>query len=654
MIFKRFVSLLVLFSAIVITITYPIYSQYYKGVQARVLATEEISVVAASQMIQKEMYEQVHLLAALKNSVLLTRYATHFTEENRLALEASFVNVSTNYHRFDQVRFLDNQGHERVRVNFEDGKGVVVPQAELQNKAHRYYFKDTNRFSDHQVYVSRLDLNIEHDQIERPYKPMLRLATPVLDLEGRRAGVLVLNYLAEGMLDNFRYQMSQRVDQQGMLIDRDGYWLSNHERNHEWGSDLGQTEHTFANFYPEAWTTVASSASGTVETAQGVFRFKRIEPFNFSASNHGHFRADHYPLFTPLSISNSDWKLVVFISHDFIKSQSLLYQPLGHLLLALLVLLIIGAAGLVATLITQHQAREKGRQELSNVLHDLYDNAPCGYHSLDSDGCVVRINQTELDWLGYSREEVLGQPFVRFLTAGSQQHFLSLFKELKNKSVLENEVLEIQRKNGTTFYSSSSATSVNKQSGNFAVARASLFDITDRIRLEKKLETLANVDSLTGISNRRYFYEQATVEFQHATSDQKELAIMMFDVDHFKHVNDHYGHDVGDLVLKRLAQEIRHCLTDKDLFARFGGEEFIVLLTEQAEQEVMRVAESIRARVEGLNIETPSDNVQITVSLGVATLTPQDKKLDALIKKSDVALYDAKKQGRNRVVQSVS
>ncbi|MBO1518607.1 sensor domain-containing diguanylate cyclase [Oceanisphaera pacifica] len=652
MILTRFILLFSLLSALVLAVTYPIYAQYYQGLQDRILANEETSVVAASQMIQKEMYEQVHLIAMIADAAPVLDYVTHGRAEQRVALETFFSNVSTNFHRFDQIRLLDNSGYELVRVNLNDSKGNIVPQSELQNKSQRYYFTEAKELADNQLFVSRLDLNMENGQIELPHKPMLRFSTPILDRNGERAGVLVLNYLAEGMLKSFRRQMSRRVDQQGMLIDAKGYWLSNHERSNEWGADLGRAEHTFARMYPEVWSEISAADSGIIATDKGLFRFQSIKPFNFSGSQHAHFKADHYPLFASQSVANTDWKLVIFIPNELIQSRSFLYQPLGQALVALVLCLLAGASLAMAIITNQKQARSREQKELNEVLSDLYDNAPCGYHSLDANAHFIRINQTELDWLGYTREEVLGQPFIAFLTPNSQVRFQEFFDALKTEKQIENVVLEMQCKDGATFYVSSSATAQNDQSGDFAVARTSVFDITDRILLEKKLETLANIDALTNISNRRHFYEGATLELKRALRYQHPLAILMFDIDHFKRVNDTYGHDGGDAVLKQLASTVHSSLRDLDVFARFGGEEFIVLLPEISPEQVALVAERLRQKVAELQINLPSgETASITISIGVAMLTPDDKLLEHLIKKADLALYQAKEQGRNRVVE---
>lgn len=652
LVFKRFLLLFSLLSVIVIAITYPVYLQYQQGVKDRLLANEETSVVAASQMIQQEMYEQLHVLGLLKQSARVKDYVSGGTETQRQQLALYFQQVSSAFHRFDQIRLLNNDGQELVRVDFKKDQGQIIPQDELQNKSDRYYFTEAKDLAGDEIFVSRLDLNIEHGEIELPHKPMLRFSVPIFDNQGERAGVLVLNYLAKNMLGNFRRQMLRRANQQGMLLDDQGYWLSNHERSNEWGADLGRPDHTFANMYPDVWPTVASQDSGIIETKEGIFRYQTVQPFGFATTLPSHFMAEHDVVLTPQSMANTDWKLVIFVPYDFIKQRSFLYQTMGTSLLSLMGLLLVGAALLIAIVTTQREARRHEAQRLSEVLHDLYDNAPCGYHSLDYQGLVIRINQTELDWLGYQREEVLNQPFTALLTPTSKAEFQAFFSGFTRGVRSYNLVLEMQRKDGSTFYISNSATVLKDQQGHFSAARTSVFDISERIALEQKLALLANRDELTGISNRRHFYERGELELKRAVRYQHALAILMLDIDYFKKVNDTYGHDGGDVVLIQLAKVVHDSLRDLDVFARFGGEEFIALLPELSAEQATLVAERLRQQIADMLVLMPSgETMNITISIGFAMLTPQDEQLDAFIKKADLALYQAKEQGRNRVVQ---
>ena len=197
---------------------------------------------------------------------------------------------------------------------------------------------------------------------------MLRFSKALYNEQGEQAGALVINYLAKGMLVRFRQLMSQRFDQQGMLLDSQGYWLSNHERSNEWGADLGRPEHKFGQFFPDVWPVIESKKSGIYEGELGVFRYQSVEPLNFRDNQPAHFRAEHHPLITEESFTNTNWKLVVFIPWEVINSRSFLNQPLGRALLVLVTLMLLGMAFLGAFLSVQRQLRQEKEQQVLALL----------------------------------------------------------------------------------------------------------------------------------------------------------------------------------------------------------------------------------------------------------------------------------------------
>ncbi|MFE4107612.1 diguanylate cyclase [Almyronema epifaneia] len=168
------------------------------------------------------------------------------------------------------------------------------------------------------------------------------------------------------------------------------------------------------------------------------------------------------------------------------------------------------------------------------------------------------------------------------------------------------------------------------------------------------VEKLAATDELTGVANRRYLLEIATKEFERAKRYGRSLAIVMLDIDHFKLVNDNYGHQVGDRVLQQMAAVAAETLRKGDTLGRIGGEEFIALLPETAPSEAEEVAERLRQKIANLAIAiSPEHNLQITVSLGLSVHLAGDVTIDAIITRADAALYVAKAQGRNQVVSLV-
>ncbi|MBE0696983.1 MAG: GGDEF domain-containing protein, partial [Anaerolineaceae bacterium] len=168
-------------------------------------------------------------------------------------------------------------------------------------------------------------------------------------------------------------------------------------------------------------------------------------------------------------------------------------------------------------------------------------------------------------------------------------------------------------------------------------------------RLLIHTEHVSNTDPLTGAFNRRYFLDFAQREYDLYQRHGHEFSIIMIDLDHFKEVNDQYGHLSGDLVLNQVVQRILGELRVTDILARFGGEEFIILLPETGKSQAIQAAERIREVISRSPIQSNANNISVSASLGVAQLNNTIQNLEALIHQSDLALYHAKADGRNCV-----
>ncbi|MFN8108622.1 MAG: sensor domain-containing diguanylate cyclase [Thermoleophilia bacterium] len=172
-----------------------------------------------------------------------------------------------------------------------------------------------------------------------------------------------------------------------------------------------------------------------------------------------------------------------------------------------------------------------------------------------------------------------------------------------------------------------------------------LVDVTERRRSYEQLLHEARTDALTGTANRRHLQERLSEECARSERTLTPLSVLALDADHFKRVNDTHGHDAGDRVLVDLARRFTDTVRKYDLVARVGGEEFIVVLLGATDDESTMLAERIRHAVEA----TPCGDLPVTISVGCTTWAPGDTA-DSLIKRADIALYDAKRAGRNRVV----
>ena len=156
-------------------------------------------------------------------------------------------------------------------------------------------------------------------------------------------------------------------------------------------------------------------------------------------------------------------------------------------------------------------------------------------------------------------------------------------------------------------------------------------------------------DGLTEIFNRRFLEEKAKELFLRYKLSNTQVGIIMLDIDDFKKINDTYGHDVGDMVLIKLVQTINQLIRKEDLFIRYGGEEFLIILPNSNIEDTYKIAEKIRKEIENITININNNTIKFTISLGVSEIHKDDISIYDAIKRADVNLYKAKKEGKNRV-----
>ncbi|MGM0631441.1 MAG: sensor domain-containing diguanylate cyclase, partial [Pseudomonadota bacterium] len=174
-------------------------------------------------------------------------------------------------------------------------------------------------------------------------------------------------------------------------------------------------------------------------------------------------------------------------------------------------------------------------------------------------------------------------------------------------------------------------------------------DISEQKALELKLREMVATDEMTGLYNRRFFSEEVEKSLLHASRHKEPLSLLMLDIDHFKTVNDNYGHPVGDSVIKAISDTLQHETRSGDSVSRIGGEEFAIMLPKTPFEDAFRVAEKLRAKIEQQSIKISADTeIAVTITIGVARAKSGDT-WTKLLSRADKALYRGKGSGRNKV-----
>ena len=178
---------------------------------------------------------------------------------------------------YDQLRWIDENGMEQVRVDYMNGKPAAAPADKLQNKGKRYFFTDTIKLNPGEIFISPLDLNIEQNRIEVPYKPMIRIATPVADRQGMKRGIVILNYYENNLLQAFA-DATTGVADHSMVINGEGYWLKSPNPSDEWGFMFKRPEQSLAARSPAAWEHIRSADDGQLELEDGLWTWVTVYP----------------------------------------------------------------------------------------------------------------------------------------------------------------------------------------------------------------------------------------------------------------------------------------------------------------------------------------------------------------------------------------
>lgn len=310
--------------------------------------------------------------------------------------------------------------------------------------------------------------------------------------------------------------------------------------------------------------------------------------------------------------------------------------------------LVIAVLGL--NLILAHRRLRDSATVHRTVLNVLGE----GVFEVDSAGRISFINPVALQLLGYKEAEVLNQDAHGLLLSHRADGSYSppalspILRAIRERHPETSEEWLVRR-NGSGFVAALTVTPemINDEAVGAAVA---FHDVTERNRLQAELHALATTDSLTGLPNRRHFLAQlAGEQARLARFPEQMAALLMLDIDHFKRVNDRYGHGAGDAVLQAFAACLGQTLRQTDVAGRLGGEEFAILLPGSDRDNAARFAERLREAVGALAVAHDDGPIRITVSIGLTQLDGSEPSPDAALSRADQALYRAKSAGRDRV-----
>lgn len=561
-----------------------------------------------NETILKPTIENIdNIVKSLANNEIIKNFSYMTNLEKKENLENIFLTIANSNNIIMQVRLIDKNGQEIIRVekNKESQEAILIAQELLQNKSQREYFKILSASNKNTIWHSKFDLNIENEKIEIPYKPTFRVAIPLFQNEEFN-GIVIVNVLATNLLK----AISTSSVFEHYIIDKNENYIL----------------HTNSDFSFNKYKNISRNIK---------------EDFPNGLNNKGIYT---YSLEDTLK-NNEQAVMILKTKKDYQKELVTEKFNTAIIVLSLTILLSLVMALIVSQIPTKLQDKllkaYKKLDEFTSILNKYVITA-----KTKPDSTIVEVSDAFEEISGYSKEELLGKSISIVKHPEQNTHIMEELKStISNKQVWIGNIKN-RKKDGSEYWVQQTIIpKIDEENNNTESFLSINVDITAKIELEK----MASTDKLTNIYNRRMLDQFLQVEIEIANRHKEELSLIILDIDHFKHVNDNFGHLTGDKILSELSNVISNNLRTSDIFGRYGGEEFLIICPKTNKHNAFILAEKLRIIIENFEF---SEVGKKTVSIGISDLELNDS-VESLFQRADEALYEAKNSGRNKTIVSL-
>jgi PAS domain S-box-containing protein len=417
------------------------------------------------------------------------------TPAHLIGMQNAFVSLLQRNPEYDQARWIDESGQERVRVDKTENplQPEIVTGPRLQDKSKRDYYTDTRSLPVGEIYISRLDLNVENDKIELPIKPTLRFVTALADRTGKRRGILVINYLAAPMLANL-LRVGRSGEPQLMLLDRNGYWMSGAAPADTWGFMYGNAA-TLAGRNPAVWAKIDTATSGNVLDRSGLWSWSTIDTRHVLA-----------PLRS--AYAGPSWRVVM---HQPAQAIWAVYRDIGIPAVVICALLLLAFAGLSWLLAVRSKLRQdeleahikanaeaqanvrrvvelERAQKASAMLTAIIDSSEDAIISKNLDGIITSWNRGAEKLFGYTADEAIGQAMLLLFPPGREEEERHILEQIRHGETLSHFETVRRTKAGVLIDISATISPILDAAGHVIGASKIARDITEHNRARAELE----------------------------------------------------------------------------------------------------------------------------------------------------------------------
>lgn len=540
---------------------------------------------------------------SLSNNKVILEYINSLNPYIEKDIEQMFLAIVGSQSQIMQLRLISKHGKEIVRIDRDkmDSTPFIVSKEKLQDKSDRDYFKIVSNMNKSIIWHSKFDLNIENGKIEIPYRPTFRASIPLF-VKNDFIGMIIINVYIDELL---KYLGKSTVFEH-YIIDKDSNFI------------LHQDNELSFNKYKNIPTNL-----------------DKIFPNSLNSKDIYTYSLDNI-------LNNDDKAILIFKTRDAYKVD-LINSKLNTALLIFVLTIILSF--ILSLYVSKNPSKLQVALLKANEKFKEFTSIIDKYVIISktkTDSTIIEVSSAFIESSKYEKEELIGKKMNIIKNSQEDENkYKDLWETIKNGETWHGEIKN-KNKIGEIYWLEQYIIPTIDKDNEEEIFVSVGTDVTAK----KLLEEMATIDKLTGLYNRQMLDEFLRKEVEANKRHLNDLSIILIDIDHFKNVNDTFGHQMGDFVLATIAKLIMNNSRKSDIQGRYGGEEFVVICPKTEKKSALVLAEKIRLVVENFKFEMIGVK---TISLGISSLDQNDT-VEILIKKADIALYKAKNTGRNKVV----
>ncbi|WP_169314699.1 bifunctional diguanylate cyclase/phosphodiesterase [Acetobacterium woodii] len=539
-------------------------------------------------------------------------------------LKRIFSNMMANKKIYDSIRFIGNDGYEQIRVNATTNGTFAIPDNALDYKGDYDYFQEGIKLNSGEIYIAPMDLMVDNEHPEIPIKPVIRVVSPIFNEKNEKVGILVLNYLAQNMLNQIESDSKNDIDTKIMLLNENGHYLLNENSNKDYlFMDEDGKVGSFSQDKPEIWQAILKNGLGNFDDGKELYYYTSIYPFEG-------YQNLHWILVSATSLeslglfTNEDNRTIVFI--------------------AALLIFMIAIIGLVGSWLLLIKKEANSREKITDRI---FKNSKEGIMIMDAKMQIIYINKAFLTITGYQEDEVMGKkPIDLKVSENLKAVYKGIWEMVNEEGNWQGEIID-EKKDGTQYPKYITISQIFDSKSDALSNYLEVFeDLTSIKKTEEAINIIKHYDEVTGLPTQVLFEKK----IHEVMKQYDQLAIVVLQITNFNSLYDNLGKKSGNILMKEASRRIQALLSGADYLGSILKDQFVFARINSADK--LKIGHLMNKMITDLRepIEVENEKVYLNVSIGIALFQEDSADLEKLIEYGNIAKNYAHQAGDNTYV----